>query len=296
MTDRTRRWAVLLSGLAIVAVLLLAVGLTDLELLPGGIPPRVRESEEFEASSPPMLRDQLISVIFVVLGILTVLLVAFFAFYLIFLADTKKRLLIALGLLVWFLILYFISQATSRPLEQAQTTPVSPPAATPAPVAPLPPGVEMASVDLAVHPPGWLVWLGAIALALLAVGVLAGIAWLFWFRSREATIPLEELGREAERALGALEAGADLEDTIMRCYFQMSQILKQQQGIIRPEAMTPREFERGLRGAGLPPEPVAQLTRLFEKVRYGARTPDEGEERRAITCLEAVVNACRSIP
>ncbi|MBN1955154.1 MAG: DUF4129 domain-containing protein [Anaerolineae bacterium] len=296
MTDRTRRWAVLLSALAIVAVVLLAASLANLELLPGSTAPRIRETPDFEGGAPPFLRDQLISAIFVVLGILTVLFVAFFIFYLIFVADTKKRLLITLGLLIWFLILYLVSHATSRPLEQAQATPGTPPAATPAPVPPLSSEADMAGIELDVHPPAWLVWLGAVALALIAVGLLAGIAWIFWSRARDAAGPLEELAREAERALAALEAGADVHDTIVRCYLQMNHVLQKQRGISRPEAMTPREFERGLRTAGLPPEPVASLTRLFEKVRYGARTPDEGEERQAITSLEAIIKACRGAP
>lgn len=294
--DRTRRWAVLLAALALVALVLLAAGLSQLELLPGSAPPRVRATAEPEAGPPPLLRDELMNAIFVVLVILTVFLVGFVVLYLVFFADPKKRLLVALGLLLWFLLLYLISQATPQAPQQAQAPAAPSPEATPLPAPTLLPESEVAGVEPDIHPPAWLVWLAAISLALLALGLLAAIAWLVWYRARGAARPLEELAREAEWALDALEAGADVHDTIVRCYLQMNEVLNRQWGIARRQAMTPREFERGLRATGLPPEPVASLTRLFEKVRYGARTPDEGEERQAITCLEAIIQACRSAP
>jgi hypothetical protein len=34
------------------------------------------------------------------------------------------------------------------------------------------------------------------------------------------------------------------------------------------------------------------LTLLFEGVRYGARKPGENETREAVTCLNAIINAC----
>jgi hypothetical protein len=104
------------------------------------------------------------------------------------------------------------------------------------------------------------------------------------------------LAREAQEALHALQAGVDLQDAVMRCYFEMGQILSEQRGIRRGETMTPREFERHLRGAGLPQQPVEQLTRLFEGARYGARVSGKREERQAIACLTAIVDACRSMP
>jgi hypothetical protein len=39
---------------------------------------------------------------------------------------------------------------------------------------------------------------------------------------------------------------------------------------------------------------IIQLTRLFEAVRYGTRAPDEREERQAVDCLTAVIEAARS--
>ena len=66
-------------------------------------------------------------------------------------------------------------------------------------------------------------------------------------------------------------------------------------GIRRQEAVTPSEFEKQLEDAGLPREPVADLTRLFEEVRYGSKILGEWEGRRAIACLTAIADACRNL-
>ena len=295
MVDRDRRRAVLLAGLAIVAMALLAAGLSALELAPGRPTPRLRPPAEIEAEQGRALGQGLVHLITVVLGILSVLLVALFAAYLVFSADSKKRLRIALVLLACLLILYWVSQSSPQQLEQAQQVPV-PTALTPEPLTALPPDTARPSVELDLRPPGWLVWLGAITLALLAAGVLAGIGWLAWSRAQQQPTPLERLAETAQWALGALETGADLDDTVMRCYFEMGQVLKQQRGIVRQEAMTPREFQRALRGSGLPQEAVAQLTSLFERARYGSGIPGAEEERQAIACLGTIVEACRSMP
>ncbi len=59
--------------------------------------------------------------------------------------------------------------------------------------------------------------------------------------------------------------------------------------------MTAQEFEQFLKDAGLPKEPLRQLTRLFEDVRYGTKVPSEKEERQAVRCLTAIAKACRSL-
>jgi hypothetical protein len=41
----------------------------------------------------------------------------------------------------------------------------------------------------------------------------------------------------------------------------------------------------------LPFTHIQQLTRLFESVRYGAKTPDETQENLAVECLQAIVHA-----
>jgi hypothetical protein len=75
----------------------------------------------------------------------------------------------------------------------------------------------------------------------------------------------------------------------------MSQAVKQEQGIVRKDFMTTGEFERLLEAAGMPHEPIHQLTRLFDAVRYGNWQAGAAEEQRAIQCLEAIMQASRDV-
>jgi len=97
------------------------------------------------------------------------------------------------------------------------------------------------------------------------------------------------VGLEAEKAWQALITGLDLKDVIIKCYRQMSLALEQEQGIERKDFMTPREFENLLEAAGIPHEPIHQLTQLFEAVRYGNWQPNLVDEQKAIHCLQAIV-------
>ena len=67
----------------------------------------------------------------------------------------------------------------------------------------------------------------------------------------------------------------------------MSRALSRGQNLHRSQGMTPREFEQHLAGHGLKIDDIHQLTRLFEQVRYGGKTPAPRAEREAIHCLSA---------
>ncbi|MCB0211514.1 MAG: DUF4129 domain-containing protein [Anaerolineae bacterium] len=173
------------------------------------------------------------------------------------------------------------------PLPKAEEPPQTPPVAgllddTPPEVLPAPP-------EFVVNPPQWMI--GAVSTALIAL--LLVIVWLFWqrfFKAKPPT-PIERLTREAEQTLVDIQAGADLKDTIMRCYRQMSQIISQEQGLDRRQAMTPREFALFLAAGGLDDAHIQRLTRLFERVRYSAQAPTYNEEQEAAACLSAIVQA-----
>ena len=130
----------------------------------------------------------------------------------------------------------------------------------------------------------------ALLLALVLVGV---VRFLLRYRTPQPS-PLAELAEQAEDAVEAIRAGADLRDTVVLCYYRMSQALQEQRGIWRETAMTPREFETYLARSGIPVEHVQRLTRLFEKVRYGAKTIGAEDERQALSSLGAIVEYCRS--
>jgi hypothetical protein len=288
MTSRQRLGIFLFSGFTIVALVLLASGLNDLELLPGRPLPRgTRAAGDVDSFLGGIPGSELLHYAFMVVFGLAVVLFPFALIYVIVSPDARKRVIRSLGLMMWFLALYLLIRANPEFFQELQLQPG---------VAPFPDNAAVPGVEFSASIPPWAVSLATIGLAiLLAVGLVA-IVWLIWRRSRRPASPLEQLAQEARQALVALEEGADVSDTVMRCYFEMSQILSQRRGISRSETMTPREFELELGGAGLPDGDVEQLTRLFESVRYGARIPDEQQERQAVACLTAIAEACTGSP
>jgi hypothetical protein len=132
----------------------------------------------------------------------------------------------------------------------------------------------------------------SVILSFVMVSIIGVALWLLWRRKKADLSPNRLIARQAQSALEALQAGGDLKNTIIRCYYQMSAVINQQRGIQRSQAMTPHEFEQYLASNGLPGEPVRQLTHLFEEVRYGDLPAGAAEEQVALTSLSAIVEAC----
>ncbi|HTP10892.1 MAG TPA: DUF4129 domain-containing protein, partial [Anaerolineae bacterium] len=82
--------------------------------------------------------------------------------------------------------------------------------------------------------------------------------------------------------------GGDFKLTIVRCYQEMSRVVREERGLAREAAMTPREFEDYLASQGLPRAALNTLTRLFEQVRYGSLPAAAQEEALALTCLTEI--------
>lgn len=116
--------------------------------------------------------------------------------------------------------------------------------------------------------------------------------WLrhLWLGGRRGD-SLSELSVLAGAAAEDLQAGGELKNVVLRCYRQMSQLLSEERDVPFRRAMTAREFERQLRRVGVQNNHVAQLSRLFEEVRYGRRESGPWEERKALECLRAVERA-----
>lgn len=288
MKSRRKLWVLLLLGIAIVALVLLAAGLSDLEFLPGRpLPRRAQAAEMLKAVFGAVPGSDVLGIILAAVYFFAILLLPFAIVYFIISSEVRRRVLRSLGLLLWLLALFLVIRARPDLLRELQQQPWG---------APSPDELAVPITEFAANLPQWVGVLTTVGLALIAAAGLVGMAWLIWRRSRPPASPLEQLAQEAQEALVALGASADVKDTVMRCYFEMSRVLSEQQGIERAEAMTPREFERQLREAGLPGRHIEQLTRLFEGVRYGARIPEEQEERRAVACLTAIVEACQGSP
>jgi hypothetical protein len=288
-TTRRKRLSILLiSGITVAAMLLLSAGLSGLEFLPGQSLPlwgnQTRVIGEFGTLPGGEAMLLLMRMVF----ILALLCLPLSIIYLIISPEARKRLLKQLLSLLPFVLMFILIAPLLRNCsfqpEETGLSGTGQPAAEPLPR------------ELAVFipdPPPWLILVASLGLALLLTALIAGSVWLIWRRRRPES-PMQRLAQEAQSALDALQSGGDLKNIVIRCYFEMSRVLNEQRGIRRDQDMTPREFERLLAGKGLPAEPVRQLTRLFEDVRYGTQIPGHLEERQALASLTAIVAACRS--
>lgn len=93
------------------------------------------------------------------------------------------------------------------------------------------------------------------------------------------------LGSAAGRAAAHLEgAGTPPENDVVRAWRELAAVLP----VARPETSTPREFAAAATAAGVDPDAVAELTDLFEAVRYGDRDATGERAERAVAALERI--------
>lgn len=280
MAKYKRTWVIFFAGLAVAAMMLLSAGISGLELQPGRplvleqIAPNALPGSVPEDISP---LEEFLRTVWSLAAVVCAVLLPFSIIHFILSPQARKRVLRDLLLLAAFLIIYSLAL-----LRVGQMAGVSEAQASAAPA-------TDQAVAAFTPPSDWLtVW---VSLGLAGVVVVGG--WLAWCRLRPRPAPLSQLALQAQAAIAQLRAGSDLKNTVIRCYFEMSQVLSDRQGIRRPSDMTPREFEQRLAATGLPTEHVQRLTRLFEAARYSAETPGEREEREAVACLTAIVQACQ---
>jgi len=293
MTRCKNLWTIILLSSAILAMLLLSAGPSRIELLPGEPFLLEREADaetaDRQVSEAEMFQMLLRGFLLLLAAILPIGL-PLAIIYMIISRRARRQVFRDIMLVVTIIL---VLQALRRMMsEQSKGGFDLAPN-----MSPLAQALSSQSLaDMVAAPPRWFILVVSFLLALLFAVLLGGIAWFLWRRSRQAETPLEQLAQEAQDALDALHAGIDLRNVVLRCYARMNQVLREQRGIVRHKAMTPREFERQLATAGLPHEQIRQLTRLFERFRYGNELPDEGEEHQAMACLRAIVEACGGPP
>ena len=287
MNLRKRAWLVLFSIVSIAAIVLLASGVQSLDLTYKGqrLPTILTEEDDLGMADPGMATlDRWIQIFFAVAGALLPFAILL---YLVSPAARKRLLRDFIALLILMVPLYFLWRAQPGTLGEIGTEVAVPEAA----VEDLQEAPEAAFEP---EPRQWLVTVATIGVALLGAALLVGLAWIIWGRRQPPATPLDELGQQAQDAIDAIEAGADLKDTVMRCYLEMMRVMKEERGIQRQQAMTPREFETRLEAAGIPMTQVRRLTRLFEQARYGDKQLSAQDERQAVISLSAIVRYCRS--
>jgi hypothetical protein len=276
MTGITKRKALILLGLAILITMIIAGNITHFQPQPGMPLPRFQHGQ---LVAQPIADSQYISISalrFILIFIAIILTAA--ALYAIVqllrgmdwksISDFLRSMFIVSAIIAGlvFIITLFSTSDTHTPVE------IPPP--TPQPVVTSPLGSA----------PPMLLWL--VGIGLIVVSALV-VMWLFKSHPQARTIDLVAL--EAEKAQQALRTGAGLKDVIINCYIQMSVAVKQEQNIERENFMTTGEFETLLKAEGIPDEPIHQLTRLFDAVRYGNWQSNPLDEQKAMQCLEDIM-------
>lgn len=131
-------------------------------------------------------------------------------------------------------------------------------------------------------------------ITLFVVVVLGIIIWLIWRKfaksQPEEDIAFKKISRIAKASRDNLADGAEWEDVIIHSYIEMGEVIDERRGIRRQNAITPQEFSVQLISAGIPTEPVQRLTQLFERARYSTYSANEGEVEEAVKCLDEIAS------
>jgi len=277
MTDSVKHKTLIFLGLFTIITIIIAASLPQLELQPGMPLPKLEDDQvvippvEAEPSEAISV-DKFITAFALLIAAVSVLHMIYRL-----LRGAKRKNLIAFiwpTVVIGLILGGFVFLIMLMPKSKGSTVAELP---VPQPEPPV-------TSPLGLVPP-LLLWL--VGIGLLVTGILIAI-WIFGSPAKRVTT-IDIVSLEAEKAWQELKAGLGLKDVIIKCYRQMSLALAEEQGIERKECMTVREFEDLLEAAGVPYDPVHQLTQLFEVVRYGHWQPNSIDEEKAIHCLEAIV-------
>jgi hypothetical protein len=184
-----------------------------------------------------------------------------------------------LFLLTLYALMLYLTRPTDEKLEEPLTTPFAQPAQIDE--SPVLEEVDQAPYTIPDILP-WQRYLTGTAIILL-VGLTGYAIWLKY------KPPENEFAEITLSALSDLRSGRDWEDAVIQCYVRMEMAVRQQRHLNRNQSMTPREFATHLGHSGLPAEPVIHLTRLFEKARYSSRSSGTDERNKAIDCLTDIL-------
>lgn len=135
-------------------------------------------------------------------------------------------------------------------------------------------------------------------LALLGLVLLVAVAVVLRASDDEAVVPerppqpsdeerVAEIGRVAGEAADRIAGAGDLENEVYRAWREMVALLD----VDNPRATTPGEFARAATAAGMARADVAELTDLFEAVRYGGAAPTAEREAAAVAALRRIESA-----
>lgn len=282
MTNHSKYLSLLFLIGTLVAFILLTASLSNLELQPGTpFPGGIDSGNDVQSVSPlPPTQIYFIPLLRGIFALIFIVFLIDIAARLVVLVNIKRILQLAFALVILLLIVYMLPRITPVPPAYFPngSSAITTPPTFDYPVTPL------------GGPPRILIQLVIIGIA-SGIGLLAFKVVKRWRSSKRIE---DELLQEAEQAVNALQAGADLRNVILQCYFQMTRSLQEEQGLERDYTMTVQEFERWLGNLGVPSIPLRQLTSLFEKVRYGKQETNHTDEQIAIDSLNEIIQFCRS--
>ena len=285
-----RFWALTLAFFALVSLVLLAGALRDANFLPSrpisgvegeriSIDLTSLKDSLIEASDIPLWKQAIFfGVIFLFLSLIAFLLTP---------ELRKKLFLMLLRLLAAVLMVYYLLKIKPDILtnllqvgqlgQVAETMPEG-----------APPVFEPPQASPAIS------FFLTLAFVVLVVALIWGIS-RWWARQKELVSqrkPLTDIASIARASLRELSMSSNSDDAIIQCYVQMSNAVAVKRGLYRKNAMTPAEFVSYLENSGIPREPIARLTGLFENVRYGGYKSGPREIDEASDCLRTILRYC----
>lgn len=274
--------------LAVVITFVLAIGITGLELKPGlilGRGPAVRQ----EMTGGNLGELGWILDAFRIFLATSLVLFPFYLVYMLINADRRKKLLRDLFIFAMLLFFFDRLRVIANNLE-GNAQEIGPGSMSPD----LPQISDLPPLETFVNqPPGWISVIVTVVMAVSITGLIFAAAWFVMTRRRIDDSLAIVVAREAQDALLSIQSGNDLRTAIIQCYRAMVQAVKDDAGIQRDTAMTPKEFVAVLTNKGLPATPVRTLTRLFEDARYGNNPGGMRQQMEAVGCLEEIIAAVK---
>ena len=276
---------------AFLLMVLLGVSLPMLQMEPGEIfSLQASDQPTFSSNRDP---DNFSWFFVAIRGFQVILFILAFVYIVISLFDKKARRRLLSDLLKFalltMLMLFLLDRGlpSSQPSdpESLQTGFLEPPEFS---------GEIVTPPNFEANPQPWILPMITIGAAVL-LALVTFLVLNFLSKRKPVERPaLSDIAVNAQNALDEIEeAKIDFNDVIIRCYAEMSQTLKAENGIQRDQTMTTREFEQDLLVRGFPARPVQQLTHLFEQVRYGRQRPGENDKQVATESLNEIIAFCR---
>ena len=287
--SKSKRNSLLFLSAAGILTLLLATSLSTLSLSPGKSFSLGKTDVTMPGVAGSVPGGEALLWMFRGLMALTVIFLSVYIIYSLFSARGRQRLV--MNLLVVLLLFWFANYLDKQSVrqddqEQAMTTDSS----TTETLANEPPEAVLSEGEA----PPWLAAVVILVAAALGVGLLVASLWFFRQRTARDRFSLNPLAEAAQDTLESLQAGGDFRTAIIRCYHEMNRVVKEERGLARETAMTPREFETYLVSRGFPRGALETLTRLFERrPLWQCAAEHRTTKRMALACLTEIVKTCQ---